>query len=75
MAEPVPLVLTVDDDPHLLAIIEHHVVEWGYAHRGVRSSAEMWRELERVIANVIILDVALGDAGSLKNGSRMCRLS
>ena len=62
MAEPVPLVLTVDDDPHLLAIIEHHVVEWGYAHRGVRSSAEMWRELERVIANVIILDVALGDA-------------
>jgi DNA-binding NtrC family response regulator len=62
MAEPVPLVLTVDDDPHLLAIIEHHVVGWGYAHRGVKSSAEMWKGLEEVIPNVIILDVALGDA-------------
>lgn len=62
MAEAVPLVLTVDDDPHLLAIIKHHVVEWGYAYRGVKSSAEMWKALEEVIPNVIILDVALGDA-------------
>lgn len=62
MADLVPLVLTVDDDPHLLAIIEHNVAEWGYSHRGAKSSAEMWKELEQVIPSVILLDVALGDA-------------
>jgi DNA-binding NtrC family response regulator len=62
MTDPVPLILTVDDDPHLLAIIEHHVVEWGYTHRGAGSSAEMAKELERIIPNVILLDIALGDA-------------
>jgi len=61
MAKLVPLILTVDDDPHLLAVIEYHVAEWGYTHRGVKSSAEMWKELERVIPSVILLDVALGD--------------
>ena len=62
MADPTPLILTVDDDPHLLAIIEHHVVQWGYTYRGVSSSAEMVKQLERIIPNVILLDVALGDA-------------
>ncbi|MHC4483118.1 MAG: sigma-54-dependent transcriptional regulator, partial [Planctomycetota bacterium] len=62
MVDIIPLVLTVDDDPHLLAVIEHHVEEWGYAHRGVKSPAEMWQELERVIPSVILLDIALGDA-------------
>jgi DNA-binding NtrC family response regulator len=62
MTDPVPLILTVDDDPHLLAIIEHHIVEWGYTHHGAGSSAEMAKELERIIPNVILLDVALGDA-------------
>ncbi|MHC4616572.1 MAG: sigma-54-dependent transcriptional regulator [Planctomycetota bacterium] len=61
MADPVPLVLTVDDDPHLLAIIEHHVTEWGYAHRGAKSSAQMWKELGQILPSVILLDVALGD--------------
>ena len=61
MADPVPLILAVDDDPHLLAVIEHHVTEWGYTHRGVKSSAKMWKVLERVIPSVILLDVALGD--------------
>lgn len=62
MTEPVPLILTVDDDPHLLDIIEHHVLKWGYTHCGVGGSTEMWRELERVIPSVIFLDVQLGDA-------------
>jgi len=62
MAEPAPVILTVDDDPHMLAIIEHHVVDWGYIHRGVKSSARMWKELERLIPSVILLDVALDDA-------------
>ncbi|MHC4476735.1 MAG: sigma-54-dependent transcriptional regulator [Planctomycetota bacterium] len=62
MADAAPLILTVDDDPHLVAIIEHHVVSWGYAHRGVNSSAQMWEQFEQVIPNVILLDVALSDA-------------
>ncbi len=62
MADPVPFILTVDDDPHLLAIIEHHVAQWGYTHRGAGSSAGMWKSLERIIPNVILLDVSLGDA-------------
>jgi DNA-binding NtrC family response regulator len=62
MAESASLVLTVDDDPHLLSLIDHHIRKWGYAHRGVRSAAEMWELLEQTVANVIILDVALGDA-------------
>ena len=61
MTELVPFVLTVDDDPHLLAVIEHHVLQWGYNHRGVKSPPEMWNQLERVIPSVILLDVALGD--------------
>ncbi|MHC4647927.1 MAG: sigma-54-dependent transcriptional regulator [Planctomycetota bacterium] len=62
MDDLVPLVLTVDDDPHLLAIIDHNVTEWGYSHRGVESAAEMWDEFDRVIPSVILLDVALEDA-------------
>ncbi|HUW20072.1 MAG TPA: sigma-54 dependent transcriptional regulator [Sedimentisphaerales bacterium] len=61
MADPVPLVLTVDDDRHLLAIIEHNVAQWGYAHRGAESSTAMWKELESALPSVILLDVALGD--------------
>ncbi len=61
MADPVPQILTVDDDPHLLDIIEHHVLKWGYAHRGVSDSARMFEELERVIPSIILLDVRLGD--------------
>lgn len=61
MADFVPLILTVDDDPHFLAIIEHHVSKWGYTHCGVTGSARMWKELERVTPSVILLDVALGN--------------
>jgi DNA-binding NtrC family response regulator len=62
MPEPTPVILTVDDDPHMLAIIQHHVADWGYIHRGVKSSARMWKELEKLIPSVILLDVALDDA-------------
>jgi len=62
MTDLTPLILTVDDDPHLLAIIEHHVAEWGYTHQAVKSSAEMWNQLERAVPSVVLLDVALGDA-------------
>jgi two-component system response regulator HydG len=62
MAEPTPVILTVDDDPHMLAIIEHNVGDWGYIHRGVKSSARMWKELDKLIPSVILMDVALDDS-------------
>lgn len=65
MADFVPVILTVDDDPHLLALIEHHIHEWGYIHRGAGSSSEMWEGLEQVIPTVILLDIALGDADGI----------
>ena len=54
-------ILTVDDDPHLVAIIEHHVIEWGYTHCGVNSSEQMWNELENGSPSTILLDISLGD--------------
>lgn len=65
MADFVPVILTVDDDPHLLALIEHHIHEWGYIHRGAGSSSEMWEGLEQVIPTVILLDIVLGDADGI----------
>lgn len=65
MSDFAPLILTVDDDPHLLALVKHHVTEWGYRHSGAGSSAEMWATLEAATPAVILLDVALGDADGI----------
>jgi len=61
MTDPVPVILTVDDDPHLLSIIEHHVLKWGYTHCQATGSVEMWKQLEKVIPSIILLDVQLSD--------------
>jgi len=65
MPDFVPHILTADDDPHFVAIIEHHVLDWGYTHRGVNSSAEMWKELDKRNPSIILLDIALGDADGI----------
>ncbi|MCK5173503.1 MAG: response regulator, partial [Planctomycetes bacterium] len=62
MANRAPVIMTVDDDPHMLSIIEHHVRQWGYRHCGLQSSKQMFDKLERDIPSVILLDVALGDS-------------
>lgn len=64
-ALPVPVVLSVDDDPHLLRLIGHHVTEWGYVHVATASAAEMWDALARATPAVILLDIALGDADGI----------
>ncbi len=60
MDEPAPLVLTIDDDPHLLALIENKVSGWGYDHRGAIDTNQMYKQLEKISPSVILLDVALG---------------
>jgi DNA-binding NtrC family response regulator len=62
MTDAVPLILTVDDDLHLLKLIEHHVKDWGYVHAGAASSAELWQRLDEVSPAVVLMDIALGDA-------------
>ncbi len=65
MADFVPLVLTVDDDPHLVSLIEHNVRSWGYKHYGAAGPADMWRQLEAVIPSVVLLDVVLGETDGI----------
>ena len=62
MANRAPVIMTVDDDPHMLSIIEHHVRQWGYRHCGLQSSKQMFDKLEHDVPSVILLDVALGDS-------------
>lgn len=71
MVDLVPTILTVDDDPHLLALVKHHICKWGYVYCGVDSSTEMWKELERIIPSVILLDIALGDADGIELVSQL----
>lgn len=61
MTDATPLILTVDDDPHLRDLIERHVTEWDYHYRGVGTDAELWKALDESVPDVILLDVALGD--------------
>ncbi len=60
MPEIAPLILTVDDDSDLVSLIEHHVRQWGYAHCGAATPAEMWRKLRQSPPSVILLDIGLG---------------
>ncbi len=66
MSKPVPIIFTVDDDPHLLAIIEHHIHQWGYSHCGVKSSAKMWKKLGKVIPSIVLLDMQLEEGNSIE---------
>lgn len=66
MADYTPLVLTIDDDPAFLDVIEGHVLEWGYAHQGVQTVEDLWFQVERAIPNVILLDLRLEDADGTK---------
>ncbi len=60
MTEYTPLILSVDDDEHLLALIDYEVQGWGYRHLGVNSIERMWQQLEEVTPNLILLDLQLG---------------
>ncbi|MHC5061436.1 MAG: sigma-54-dependent transcriptional regulator [Planctomycetota bacterium] len=65
MPDFVPHILTVDDDPHLVALIEHNVLEWGYTHCGVNNSDQMWEEIEQKNPSIILLDITLGDTDGI----------
>ena len=57
-----PMILVVDDDPDLLAIVALHLRRWGFQSHGVESAAGLWEYLEHTTPDVVLLDVMLGDA-------------
>jgi len=61
VAEFSPIMLTVDDDPHLLTLIDHYAKRWGYGHQTATSARQMWQRLDKVTPNVILLDIQLDD--------------
>ncbi len=62
MNRETPTILTVDDDPDLLAIINLHVRRWGYVARSTASAAELWQSLDsQPVPAAILMDVHLGD--------------
>ena len=61
------LVLTIDDDPDLAAIIDLHLRRWGHASRLVGSAEELWDYLAHQTPDAMLMDVMLGDA----DGSRL----
>ncbi|MCH9649419.1 MAG: sigma-54 dependent transcriptional regulator [Deltaproteobacteria bacterium] len=61
MVESKPLVLTVDDDPDLAAIISLHIRRWGFEAHSVGSADRLWTFLERRVPETLLLDVMLGE--------------
>lgn len=61
MAEYKPLILSVDDDEHLLELIGYEISGWGYRHIGVNSAEQMWQQFEEVTPDLIMLDLRLDE--------------
>ena len=59
--ETTPLILIIDDDPDLAAILELHVRRWGLASRSVGSAVELWSLLENSTPDAMLMDVMLGN--------------
>ncbi len=57
-----PLILTVDDDPDLVDLIDLKIRRWGYHTAGVLSAEALWDFLAEQVPPVILMDVLLGDA-------------
>ncbi len=66
MTKKKPLILTVDDDAHLLDLIEHHVQGWGCVHERAVSAAALWKKLSGISPNLILLDIQLDDADGIE---------
>lgn len=60
-----PLILSVDDDEHLLELIGYEVRRWGYKHIGANSIERMWEQLEEITPNLIMLDLQLNEENGM----------
>jgi two-component system nitrogen regulation response regulator NtrX len=60
-----PLVLVVDDDPHLCEILAHILALEGYATASAHTGEEALRAVRQAPADLVLLDLKLPDAGGL----------
>ena len=58
-------VLVIDDDPIILSFLEHGLSRFGYEVRTGESAADLWKQLETIPPDVVILDVMLPDANGV----------
>ena len=56
-----PLILTIDDDPDLAAVISFHIRQWGLGSASVASAEELRLFLDHQAPAVMLMDVMLGD--------------
>jgi len=62
-------ILVVDDDTDLRELLSSYLSEHGYVVRSVKDGADMWRELSKASADLIILDIMLPG----EDGLTLCR--
>ncbi|MEM7355259.1 MAG: sigma-54 dependent transcriptional regulator [Acidobacteriota bacterium] len=56
-----PVILTIDDDPDIVALIELRLRRWGYVSQAVGSAGGLWAFLDRATPDAMLMDVMLGD--------------
>ena len=69
MTVAAPRVIVVDDDAELRALLQRFLAEHGFAVRAVASGAELSRQLSRMPADAIVLDLMMPG----EDGLAVCR--
>jgi two-component system response regulator MprA len=64
-----PLILLVEDDQELRAVIRRSLEEEGFAVRGTRTGAEAMKEIASDVPDALVIDVGLPDA----DGRDLCQ--
>lgn len=64
MSEKKKTILLADDDPDVIFLMKHHLVQWGYEVVAVESRAEAERYLESECPDLAILDLMMEEEDS-----------
>lgn len=64
MSEKKKTILLADDDPDVIFLMKHHLIQWGYEVVAVESRAEAERYLESECPDLAILDLMMEEEDS-----------